>query len=450
MVVVGAGLAGLMAARALVDGGADVIVLEAQDRVGGRLLSEQVGDAIMDLGGQWLAPDQRRAWRLVHDFGLTTFPTYHEGAKVLQLGRKRSQYRGVIPRVNPLALAQLQLALLRIDWLRKRISLEAPWTGARAARLDARSVADLQRTIPSKAARALVDVSVRAVFGVETHELSLLHFLFYAHAGGGLMRLLEVEVGAQHTRLVGGAQQLAAGLARELGDRVRLSTPVRRIDHGDDGVVAHTDDARFAADRCVIAVPPALVAELAFDPPLPQTRAPLGTTGRTIKCILTYERAHWREAGQSGELVATDGPVCFTYDNGGPRGGQPAIVAFLEGDAARAWSRTSTRARRRAVEDELVRGFGSWARASTGYVEKDWTVDPWARGCPVHALAPGGVLALGPLVRAPVGRLHFAGTETATEWCGYMEGALESGERAAAEILATQAASAAPRSEDVP
>jgi monoamine oxidase len=134
--------------------------------------------------------------------------------------------------------------------------------------------------------------------------------------------------------------------------------------------------------------------------------------------------------------VYSDGAVAFAVDNTSADGEHPALLAFSVGAAARRLGAMAPEDRRRAVLDRLVAAFGSRAAEPSAFVEKDWSADPWTRGCPTGIMPPGVMSVFGPALRAPVGPIHWAGTETATEWTGYMDGAVQSGERAAAEVLA--------------
>jgi len=438
VVVVGAGLAGLQAARTLSDAGRSVVVLEARDRVGGRTCSRQVGRSVMDVGGQWLGPTQTRALKLTEELGIGMFDTFNRGRKVLNVGGKVTSYKGSIPSLPVIHLAQMQLALMRIDRMRKQVTPSRPYAAERAPEWDAMTAEDWMRQwIRSGPVREVSAIAVRASFGVEPSELSALYLLTYANAACGLMKLAEVTNGAQERRFIGGAQQLSEGLKERIDGEVRFNAPVRRIEHSGASVRVHTDDGVVEGKYAVVALPPLLAGRIGYDPPVRTTRDQLTQRfpmGYTIKTLLLYDEAFWRDEGWSGESLSTEGPVCFTYDNTSHDGAQPALVAFLEGNAARHWGRLTPAERREDIEAQLARYFGKRAGQSTDYVEKDWAEDPWSGGCPVGVAAAGALLENGAELRAPVGRIHWAGTETATEWIGYMEGALQSGERAASEI----------------
>jgi monoamine oxidase len=441
VVVVGAGLAGLTAARELSESGLEVRVLEARDRVGGRTLSQAVGEHpedIVELGGQWLGPTQHEALSLAQDFGIATYPTHATGKNLFEDGRgKLKRYSGTIPMLPPHVMVDYGQADLRLKRLIKRVDPEAPWAAEDAERLDEQSFATwIRRTAKTNTAREALTTAVRAVFSVEPADVSLLHVLFYAASAGGWDDLLDTEGGAQQDRLAGGTQQLSIRMAQELGDRVMLSAPVRSIRTEREGVIVGDVRAR----RVIVAVPPTLAGRIEYDPPLPglrdqlTQRMPMGTV---IKCIAVYDEPFWREDGLSGQAISLPGPAQVVFDNTPPNG-SPALLAFLEGRDARELARVPEAERRDAVLRTFQRLFGRRAAHPLQYFEKDWSGEPYSRGCYAGVLGPGAWTAYGRVLREPVGRIHWAGTETATRWMGYLDGAIQSGKRAAAEVEAAE------------
>jgi monoamine oxidase len=428
-----------MAARSLVAGGLSVRVLEARDRVGGRTLTRQVEGAAIDVGGQWVGPSQHRMHALCKELHIDLFPTFDRGRKILDVSGKQSTYEGAIPSLPLLHLLELQWSMMRIDRLTAKVPLQDPWSARDAAEMDALTVeAWKQRSVRSRQVREVFDAAMRVVFGAEPKELSLLHFLFYLRSGGGLKQLVEVKGAAQQDRLVQGAQALASRMADALGDRVVLSAPVRAIEQSDEFVTVTAKTGAYRARYAIVAVPPMLAGKIDYDPPLPALRDQLTQRipmGATIKCVALYERPFWRDSGFSGEVVTTRDPFSVVYDNSPHGETHGALVGFIVGGAARRFGGLSEADRRRQVLDAWAKYFGPQAARPVAYVEKDWAADPWTGGCPVGVPVPGILTACGQALRAPVKRIHWAGTETAYEWHGYMEGALEAGERAAREVM---------------
>jgi monoamine oxidase len=288
--------------------------------------------------------------------------------------------------------------------------------------------------------RDLIQLACEAVWAADPADVSLLHFLAYARAAGGLEPLISTEGGAQQTRIAGGSQRISLALADELGsETVVPGQPVRRIAHGDDGVTVHAESLTVRARRAIVAISPALAGRLVYDPPLPAARDQLTQrmpNGSVIKCMAIYDAPFWREAGLSGQATSDVGPVKVTYDNSPPDGSPGVLLGFLEGNAARALSRASAADPRAAVVGCFARFFGPQAAIPRDYVDKDWSAEEFTRGCYGAFLPPNTWTAFGPALRVPIGPLHWAGAETATTWTGYMDGAIRSGEDAAKAVLA--------------
>jgi monoamine oxidase len=442
VIVVGAGLAGLTAARELGGAGMEVRVLEARDRVGGRTLNHSVGpgeDDVVELGGQWVGPTQHEILALARELGIDTYPTHTEGENLFEDDRGRlRRYSGTIPRLGPLVMADYGRAELRLKRLVKRVSPEAPWESPDAVRLDGETFASwIRGTALTRTAREAIAMATRAVFAAEPSDLSLLHVLFYAAAAGRWDDLLDTEGGAQQDRIVGGSQLISLKMAEELGDAVALSSPVTEIRTEDEGVIAGEVRAR----RAIVALPPALAGRISYDPPLPGMRDKLCQRmpmGSVIKCMAIYDEPFWRAEGLSGQAASLPGPAQVIFDNTPPGGRPGVLLGFLEADAARTFGAVPEAERREAVLAVFRRLFGPRAGDPDDYLDRDWSAEPYSRGCYAGVFGPGAWTSVGPALREPVGRLHWAGTETATRWMGYFDGAVSSGRRAAAELIAAE------------
>jgi monoamine oxidase len=444
--VIGAGLAGLVAARALADAGKDVIVLEARDRVGGRTHSVlEDGRRLIEYGGQWVGPTQDRVLAQIDEFGLETFTQYVDGDNVQFTGDRLLRYQGAIPTGDPIAAADLIEAMVEITTQAMAVDPERPWTHPLAELLDSMTLESWIAAQPyCDSAKEWLRLLSRAVFPAEPGEISVLHALFYLRSGGGPERMIGTINGAQERRITGGAQQLSVRLAGLLGDRVRLGCPVSRIDWSDDGVTV-THDAGQAgagravtAERAIVAIPPVLAGRIRYSPALPGLRDQLtqrSFMGAVIKVAVWYDRPFWRDDGLSGHATADTGLLRITFDQTDPGSNEGALVGFIDSKLAVAASRLSAEERRATVIADLVRIFGDQASRPAGYYERSWLEEEWSRGCYTGLMSPGTWFAFGPALREPVGPIHWAGTETAVIWNGYMDGAIRSGEDAAAAVL---------------
>lgn len=436
VVVVGAGLAGARTARLLHDEGLRVTVLEARDEVGGRTLTRPLGASTFDLGGQWIGPAQKRVTRLVRELGLATFPTFTEGTKVFLDGARRRTYRGDIPSLSIPQLLRMQLALMGLERQRRRVSIVDPMTAPDAERLDAQTLETVRaRYRLDPATRGAMDAAIRTIFGAEAADLSALFFLAYLDAGGGFMSLAGTRGGAQEERVVGGTQNLSRRLLDGLD--VHVGEPVLEVRQDAHGVTVQSRTLRVRANRAVLALPPTQRRTIVFDPRPPAARADLDRRafmGSTVKVLALYDRPFWREAGLSGELVSGGGPLSVTFDNTSFSGDQPALVGFVVGRHARELTQRPLAAQRTEVLETLAQAFGPQARRPSELVLHDWAAEPFVGGCPVSLFGPGALTSSSRALRAPEGRVHFAGTETAREHVGYLEGALESAERVLAEV----------------
>ncbi len=440
VLVVGAGLAGLVAARDLTAAGRSVLVLEARDRVGGRIVNEEIGAGkIVEMGGQWAGPTQDRLLQLAADLQIATFPTYDTGRKVLHFNGKRGTYTGTIPRINPLVLADVGRAQARLEALARKVPTDAPWTAAGAEKLDGQTFETwARRNTASRSARMLLTLGAEAVFAAEPGDLSLLHVLFYSHSGGSFQRLIDTTGGAQQDRFVGGSALIAERLAAELGSVVRLSAPVSRIEAGSENVTATTPAGQFDGRQVIVTVPPLLAGRIEYAPGLPSWREQLTQRtpmGSVIKCQVIYDEPFWRRDGLCGQATGDGAGSRVVFDNSPPDGSPGVLLAFLEGDEARSLGREPVAVRRQAVLDSLVRYFGPKAGNPERYLERDWQQEKWSGGCYGTLFGPNVWTRYGHALRQPVGPIHWAGTETATVWAGYMEGAIRSGAAAAQAVL---------------
>jgi len=432
VVIVGAGLAGLTAAWELRRSRVRVLVLEARDRVGGRTWTEQgPGNTFIDHGGQYVGPTQTRILALAEEMGVTTFKTY---------GAEGDRHVSVQGR-DDVSQVAIGPAIERFERMAAELPLEAPWTHPRAIEWDAQTVQSwLLAQVPDPLARALLRVIIRAVFTAEPDELSLLHLLTYIRGAGSITLLTQMDGAAQERRFHGGAQTVANRIAARLGtDAVRLGVPVRRIEQARTGALVEAGEITARCRRVIVAVPIPLAERITFAPALPGERAQLHqriSPGVTTKLHWVYPTAFWRADGHSGRALADDGYISVTFDNSCPDSDHGVLVGFVEADAARAFARLPAAERQRVALAEVVRVFGPRAADPIARYEQNWLEEEWTRGCYGGNFGPAGWTRYGAALRAPIGLIHWAGAETSPIWMNYMDGAVRSGERAAAEVLA--------------
>lgn len=442
VVIVGAGLAGLSAARAVRGAGRTVIVLEARDRVGGRTLNEPIGDGkVVEIGAQWVGPTQDRVIGLIAELGLETFPTHVAGTNIFERGGRLGRYEGTIPKVNPVGLAEVGLLLRRLNSMAAAVPPEAPWQAPKAADWDSQTFASwMKRNVRTGVARDILRLAIIGVWAAEPRDVSLLHVLFYIRSAGSIEILTDAEGGAQQDRVVGGSQLISLRMAEQLGAGVvELASPVRAIRHSEAGVTVVSDRLTVSARRVIVAVPPTLAGRIAYAPALPALRDGLSqrmAQGSVVKCMAIYERPFWRERGLSGAVTSVSGPVSVGFDNSPPEGSPGVLLGFLEGRAAREAMDLDRDQRRELVAECFGRFFGPQAAKPIDYVDRAWGAEEWSRGCYGGFMPPGAWTDHGAALRAPIGPIHWAGAETATVWNGYMDGAIGSGRDAAAAALA--------------
>ena len=442
VVVVGAGLAGLIAACDLQAADVSVLVLEARNRVGGRLLNHTLENgAVVELGGQWVGPTQDRVLSLAAELGLGLFPTYTEGEHFLAMGGTVKRYGGEDFDLPEDASADVGEAWERLGLMAAEVPLEEPWRAESAEAWDAQTLDSwLVANAKTETGLGYWRTMVPALFCAETKEISLLHFLFYCRSGGTLDRLVATHDGAQESRLQGGSQLLASRLADRLEDAVRLGAPVTAIRQDDGDVEVTHDGGVVSAGRAIVAIPPTLAGRIRYSPALPPLRDQLTQQvpmGYVTKVQIAYSEPFWRVEGLSGSVFSLDHEVSVIFDNSPPDLSCGALLGFLEGKHARRAGKLAPEERRELVLSVFAKFFGPRAAEPDEYVERDWAAEEWSRGCYGGRFGTGVWTGYGEALREPVGRIHWAGTETSEVWNGYMDGAIRSGERAAREVLAS-------------
>ena len=441
-VVIGAGFSGLNAARILRGEGKNIVVLEARDRVGGRTKHGQIAGHDIDLGGMWLAPSQVRLAELADRMNVGRYPTYLAGKSVLTMAGKTGLVNGedFTEFLTIQEKIQAYLLLRKINHLLSALDEVDPWGSPQSKKLDSTSVEIwLCEATKSERLRSLIRVICASLFCAETSQISLLFFLNYLKGGGGLESMISADTGGgQNLLFHGGVHQIARNMAQELGSALHLNEPVHSIDVSNGIAVVNTQSAQFWAKRVIVAVPPTLTNKINFNPPLPSAQTALHTRlsmGSVIKFWIAYPTPFWRQKGFNGSIVRDDRPASPCFDVSPPNCELGLIAGFFEADHAIHAGDSNTLHRRETVIAMLAAHFGEQALNPLDYIDVDWSREEWSKGC-YGAFAPPGVMShYGSSIRTPHHSIHWAGTETATQWAGYIEGALQAGERAAQEVL---------------
>lgn len=435
VVIVGAGFAGLSAAERLTSLGVSVLVLEGRDRVGGRVLSGEVAGVRVDLGGTWVSRRHTAIRDLAEKVGCTTVPQFTEGRNTLWFGGRRRTYTGSVPKLSPVALVNMARVQAALDKLAATIDVDAPWRSPRAAELDAISLEEwLDRKHARSSTRSLMTIVSKVEFGCHPSDVSLLHVLRTIRAFGGVDHLLDVENGMQEERYVETTQEIAIRLADRLGDRVLTDAPVRRIVQNDQGITVSTDSAKFVSTYAIVTTATEHRADIEFVPALSEQAQGLTRTwglGTLSKAYVAYDKPFWRDEGLSGGGLTDTGTVFITFDVSPGPAGPGILMAFCD---PLVFDGHAPDVRREHVVRQLADLYGPEAANPVDYIDHCWGTDSFAAGGPNPAVAPYASARYGSALTEPHGRVHWAGTETAGDWTGSMNGAVLTGQRAAEQV----------------
>jgi putrescine oxidase len=461
VVIVGAGASGLTAATRLKAAGRSVVVLEARDRVGGRLWTEEIDGAMLEIGGQWVSPDQDALIETLEELGLETYPRYREGVNVyLGPGGELKKFEGEIFPVPPATEQEIVTLIEKLDALVAEIDPDRPWEHPQAKELDEISFANwLETQTDDLEARENVGMFIAgAMLTKPTHAFSALQALLMAASAGSFSNLVDADF-ILDRRVVGGLQRVPLGLAERLGGAVRLGQPVRTVrwaglDAGDAdaaasgvasagapsaGVVAVTDSLEVHAKHLVLAVPPILISRISYEPPLPRRQQQLHqhlSMGFVIKVHAVYETPFWRDAGLSGTAFSPYELVHEAYDNTNHEDPRGTLVGFVADEAADGVFSLSPEERKAKILESLSHYYGEEALHPVVYYESDWGSEEWTRGAYAASFDMGGLARYGADLRTPVGPIHFACSDMAGKGYQHVDGAIRVGREVADEIIA--------------
>lgn len=438
VIIVGAGLSGLVTARQLTQQGLRVQIIDARERIGGRIYTVADDDGHpVELGAAFVGPQQHAIRQLADELGLSLFPTWDAGTHVGHFGGSTHLWSGPIPRLDLRSSLTAAAAIGRLNHLAKSVDPGRPWAHRRSDTWDGMSVAQwLDRAHLTDSARDLLTASLRSIFAADLDSLSLLHVLMCIRSAGGFRKYMRAS-GAQQMRFTQGASALCERIAADLAHDPILGTAVHEVSVNSGAVEVRASTRTITATRAVISVPPAVAEHIAITGEIGTRRARSdlarrACSGTVLKYHLYYPKPFWRDAGMSGKTLSSNAIVNATFDHSTDHAG--ALVAFTVGSHAQALLALDEPARLNAVLGDLVSTFGPEVGKPVRTLSHSWNEDPWSAGCFAAFMPPHTWTRLRVDLREPMNRIHFGGTETATQYFGSMEGAVTAGQRVAAEV----------------
>lgn len=452
VVIVGAGPSGLTAARELKKAGLSVAVLEARDRVGGRTWTDTIDGAMLEIGGQWVSPDQTALMGLLDELGLKMYARYRDGESVyLAPDGSRTRYTGASFPVSETTAAEMDKLTAILDGLAAEIGPEEPWAHPKARELDTISFHHWLRQ-NSTDEEACNNIGLFIAGGMLTkpaHAFSALQAVLMAASAGSFSNLTDEDF-ILDKRVIGGMQQVSLLIAAELGDDVVLNSPVRTINWEPAGeghrVTVESERATVNARFVIMAVPPNLYSRVSCNPPLPRRQHQMHqhqSLGLVIKVHAVYSTPFWREDGLSGTGFGADALVQEVYDNTNHGDTRGTLVGFISDEKADAVFELSAGDRKKKVLESIASFLGDKALDAEVYYESDWGSEEWTRGAYAASYDLGGLHRYGKDQHANVGPIFWSSSDLAAEGYQHVDGAVRMGQATAARIVAANSRVAA-------
>ncbi|KAK2141631.1 hypothetical protein LSH36_1064g00049 [Paralvinella palmiformis] len=444
VIIVGAGLSGLSAAKRLREHGVSVLVLEARDRVGGRTYTKELEDCgWLDVGASYVGPMQTNILGLASEMGVKTYKVSSKGLYVFFFKGKALKYPDQWPHSNPIVWLDCNNMIRELDHMSEEVPVEQPWTAPKAQLWDHMTAQQwLESVCWTRAAMEWGRQFVHSVITVEPWEVSLLWLLWYVNSAGGVDSIWELEDAAQDSKFVGGSQQISKKLAERFEGSIKLNSPVVDIVQSEGWANVVTKNGnQYKCSYVIVAIPPWLQAQIHYEPPLSANKRQLlqkMPMGSCIKTQTYYKEAFWKEKGFNGVTATVDDTMLVgdTIDDTHDDSKYPALTGFIMASMAHTANRMTKEERERRTLECYSKYFDSTeALKPIHYEEFNWMEEAYTGGCFTSVCAPGVLTKFTSEIRSPHGRVMFAGSETATYWCGYMDGAVSAGMRAAGEVL---------------
>lgn len=441
VLIIGAGFSGIAAGKKLHEAGKSFKILEARERIGGRVYTKRWEDGFyLDLGGQWIGPTQDRMYELCQEYGVSYFETYDTGKNILDLNQTTRSYSGLIPKMDIISLVNLDWLMKKLEKMAATLDPTNPWQHPKAKSYDSLSLeAFIEKNTKTKACKKVIRLACETVFASEMNEISLLHALFYIRSGTDLNTLVSIKNGAQQHRIQGGMGIIAERMAAPFWDLIHFNQAVQKIEHENSCITAYTQHGSYQAKKVILAIPPPLAGKINFYPLLSSEKRQLMdkiSMGQVGKCFMVYSKPFWRDNGFSGQVLADEFAPFQTLFDASPKDGTLGIIlGFTIAERCKKYFSQSKEDRKEAMQRQLIIYFGKEAGNPIRYEDFTMTDEEWSRGCYAGLYPTGAWTGSQDAYRKTEGNIHWAGTEAATRWFGYIEGAVLAGEKAATDII---------------